>query len=143
MVTNDEQCYNNADYYSDHGHSHQGNNRGMEPHPIMGFNYRIGELNAAVGVAQTRKVPFIREKNREIKALLVQGLSKVPGVSFATLADPDGDSATFLNMFLPDTESAKRVVDEMNAAGVGGFNPSHARAANALNRPSVTSANSG
>ena len=28
-------------------------------------------------------------------------------------------------------------------AGVGGFNPSHARAANALNRPSVTSANSG
>lgn len=122
MVTNDEQAYKNADYYSDHGHSHVGNNRGMEPHPIMGFNYRIGELNAAVGLAQTRKVPFIRQRNREVKELLVKELSKVAGISFATLTDPAGDSATFLNMFLPDTESAKRVVDEMNAAGVGGFN---------------------
>ncbi len=122
MVTNDEHCYKNADYYSDHGHSHVGNNRGMEPHPIMGFNYRIGELNAAVGAAQTRKVPFIRQRNREVKELLVGELSKVAGVSFATLSDPAGDSATFLNMFLPDTESAKRVVDEMNTAGVSGFN---------------------
>lgn len=122
MVTNDEQAYNNADYYSDHGHSHVGNNRGMEPHPIMGFNYRLGELNAAVGLAQTRKVPFIRQRNREVKELLVKELSKIAGVSFAKLSDPAGDSATFLNMFLPDTDSAKRVVDEMNAAGVGGFN---------------------
>jgi 8-amino-3,8-dideoxy-alpha-D-manno-octulosonate transaminase len=122
MVTNDEQAYQNADYYSDHGHSHVGNNRGMEPHPIMGFNYRLGELNAAVGLAQTRKVPFIRQRNREVKELLVKELSKIAGVNFATLSDPAGDSATFLNMLLPDTESAKRVVDEMNAAGVGGFN---------------------
>ncbi len=122
MVTNDEEVYKNADCYSDHGHSHVGNNRGMEPHPIMGFNYRIGELSAAIGLAQTRKVPFIREKNREIKDLLVSELSKIPGVSFSTLPDPAGDSATFLNMFLPDTEAAKRTVDEFNKAGVAGFN---------------------
>ncbi len=122
MVTNDEQAYNNADCYSDHGHSHVGNNRGMEPHPIMGFNYRIGELSAAIGLAQTRKVPFIREKNREYKKLLTDALSKITGVSFSTLPDPSGDSATFLNMFLPDTEAAKRTVDEFNKAGVTGFN---------------------
>lgn len=122
MVTNDEQCYKNADCYSDHGHSHVGNNRGMEPHPLLGFNYRISELSAAIGLAQTRKVPFILEKNREHKKILTDILSKVPGVSFSTLADPAGDSATFLNMFLPDTESAKRTVDEFNKAGVTGFN---------------------
>jgi len=122
MVTNDEQCYKNADYYSDHGHSHQGNNRGMEPHPVMGFNYRIGEISAAIGLAQTRKVPFILEKNREHKKILTAELSKIPGVSFSTLPDPAGDSATFLNLFLPDTETAKRTVDEFNKAGVAGFN---------------------
>jgi 8-amino-3,8-dideoxy-alpha-D-manno-octulosonate transaminase len=122
MVTNDEQAYKNADSYSDHGHDHVGSNRGMEQHPVIGFNYRIGEINAAIGLAQTRKVPFIREKNREHKSLLVSELSKIPGVSFSTLADPSGDSATFLNMFLPDTEAAKRVVEEFNKAGVGGFN---------------------
>ncbi|HCW08584.1 MAG TPA: L-glutamine--2-deoxy-scyllo-inosose aminotransferase KanB [Cytophagales bacterium] len=122
MVTNDEQVYKNADCYSDHGHSHVGNNRGMEPHPILGYNYRIGELSAAIGLAQARKVPYILEKNREHKKILMDELSKVHGISFSKLPDPAGDSATFLNMFLPDTESAKRVVDEFNKAGVAGFN---------------------
>ncbi len=122
MVTNDEDVYKNADCYSDHGHSHVGNNRGMEPHPVMGFNYRIGEISAAIGLAQTRKVPFILEKNREHKKILTNELSKIPGVSFSTLPDPAGDSATFLNLFLPDTEAAKRTVDEFNKAGVAGFN---------------------
>lgn len=122
MITDDEEVYKLADAYSDHGHSHVGNNRGMEPHPVLGFNYRIGEMNAAVGVVQTRRVPKVLEANRRHKKALTEVLSKVEGVSFARLADPDGDSATFLNMFLPDTESAKRVVDELNKAGVSGAN---------------------
>jgi 8-amino-3,8-dideoxy-alpha-D-manno-octulosonate transaminase len=122
MVTNDEQAYHFADSYSDHGHDHVGNNRGMENHPVLGFNYRIGEINAAIGLAQTRKVPFIREKNREHKASLVKELSTIPGVDFSVLVDPAGDSATFLNILLPDTEAAKRTVDEFNKAGVTGFN---------------------
>lgn len=122
FVTNDEATYKIADCYSDHGHNHEGNNRGMEQHPILGINYRIGELNAAIGVAQTRKVPHILEVNNKIKKQLVQLLSSTEGISFATLTDPDGDSATFLNMMLPDTEAAQRTVDELNKAGVGGFN---------------------
>lgn len=122
FVTNDEQCYKTADVFSDHGHDHIGNNRGMENHPLLGFNFRIGELNAAIGVAQTRRVPQIIAKNREHKTFLTNELSKINGVSFATLPDPSGDSATFLNILLPDTESAKRTVDELNKAGVGGFN---------------------
>lgn len=122
MVTNDEAAYKLADSYADHGHDHIGSNRGMEQHQILGFNYRISELHAAVGAAQTRKVPHIREVNNKHKKLLVELLGQVPGVSFATLADPSGDSATFLNMLLPDTEAAGRTVAEMNKAGVGGFN---------------------
>lgn len=122
LVTNDEATYKTADCYSDHGHNHEGNNRGMEQHPVLGINYRIGELNAAVGLAQTRKVPHIREANNRIKKQLTQLLAPTEGISFATLADPDGDSATFLNMMLPDTEAAQRVVAEMTKAGIGGFN---------------------
>lgn len=122
FVTNDEQCYKFADSYSDHGHDHIGTNRGMENHPILGFNYRISELHAAIGVAQTRKVPFIREQNRKHKKFLMDKLGKIAGVEFSTLVDPSGDSATFLNILLPDTDSAKRVVEEFNKNGVGGFN---------------------
>ena len=122
FVTNDEQAYKFADSYSDHGHDHIGNNRGMEQHPIIGFNYRISELHAAVGLAQTRRVPYLVEKNNEHKKWLMNRLANVPGVSFARIPDTEGDSATFLNLLLPDTESAQAVVAELNAAGVGGFN---------------------
>jgi 8-amino-3,8-dideoxy-alpha-D-manno-octulosonate transaminase len=122
LVTNDEATYKLADSYCDHGHDHQGNNRGMENHPIIGFNYRISELHAAVGAAQTRKVPAIREANLKNKAFLQKELSKVPGISFSKLGDDNGDSGTFLNILMPDTETAKRTVDEFNKSGVAGFN---------------------
>lgn len=122
LVTDDEETYNLADWYSDHGHNHQGNNRGMEPHPVLGINFRIGELNAAVGLAQTRKVPQIREINRRYKKMLEEMLNQTEGISFSKLADPEGDSATFLNLMLPDTETARQVADALNEAGVSGFN---------------------
>lgn len=122
LVTNDEATYKIADAYSDHGHNHEGNNRGMEQHPVLGFNYRIGELNAAIGAVQTRRVPQVREANRKHKKMLTEILSRTEGISFARIADPEGDSATFLNLLMPDTDAAKRVVAAFNEAGVGGFN---------------------
>jgi 8-amino-3,8-dideoxy-alpha-D-manno-octulosonate transaminase len=119
LVTNDEATYKIADVYSDHGHDHIGTNRGMENHPLLGFNYRISELHAAVGLAQTRKVPFIREQNQKNKTFLTKALSKTPGISFAKVCDPAGDSSTFLNILLPDTQAAQRTVAELNKAGVG------------------------
>lgn len=122
FVTNDEATYKLADSYCDHGHDHVGNNRGMENHPVIGFNYRISELHAAVGAAQTRKVPGIRTQNLKNKAYLQKELSKVEGIGFSKLGDDNGDSGTFLNILMPDPETAKRMVDEMNQAGVTGFN---------------------
>jgi len=121
FVTNDEETYKKADVYSDHGHNHQGAKRGMEDHPYLGFNYRISELHAAIGLAQTRRVPGIKERNRHNKKFLQNALSKNSNISFAKVGDPDGDSATFLNILLPDTDAAKRTVAEFNTAGVVGF----------------------
>ncbi|MBS1650776.1 MAG: DegT/DnrJ/EryC1/StrS family aminotransferase [Bacteroidetes bacterium] len=121
LVTNDETTYKKADVYSDHGHDHIGAVRGMEQHPYLGFNYRISELHAAVGLAQTRRVPAIKEKNKKHKKLLTELLSQVPGISFSKIADPEGDSATFFNMMLPDTATAQNVVGEMKSSGVVGF----------------------
>jgi len=121
LVTNDEETYKKADVYSDHGHNHQGAKRGMEDHPFLGFNYRISELHAAIGLVQTRRVPGIKIKNQHNKKFMQKLLAKNPNISFAKVGDPDGDSATALNIFLPDTASAQRTVKEFNSAGVAGF----------------------
>jgi 8-amino-3,8-dideoxy-alpha-D-manno-octulosonate transaminase len=121
LVTNDENTYKLADSFCDHGHDHIGDKRGMENHPIIGFNFRISELHAAVGAAQTRKVAAIRDINRRHKKFMQAALSKTEGIGFARLGDESGDSATFLNILLPTPEIAQRVVDEFNAAGITGF----------------------
>src|SRR5690606_5113046 len=41
VITNNKHHYLNADHYSDHGHDHEGNDRGDESHPFLGYNYRI------------------------------------------------------------------------------------------------------
>lgn len=122
FITNSQEAYNTADCFSDHGHDHQGNNRGMENHPVLGLNFRLGELNAAVGLAQMRKAEYIRSQNRKNKAYLKQRLSEIPQVTFRPMPDPEGDSATFLNFFLPDTATTQKVVKQLGEDGVAGAN---------------------
>jgi 8-amino-3,8-dideoxy-alpha-D-manno-octulosonate transaminase len=122
FITNSEAAYKVADCFADHGHNHEGTNRGMEPHPILGLNFRLGELNAAVGVAQMRKAEYIRSQNKKNKAYLKKRLSEVAGVTFRPMPDPEGDSATFLNFFLPDTATAQKVVKQFAEDGIAGAN---------------------
>jgi 8-amino-3,8-dideoxy-alpha-D-manno-octulosonate transaminase len=122
FITNDEAAYKNADYYTDHGHSHVGNARGMEPHPVLGFNFRISELHAAVGLAQMRKLNKIRTLSKANQEYLKEKLSVVKGLTFRPVPDPEGDSGTFLNLFLPTTELSGKAVAEMNKEGVPNLN---------------------
>ncbi len=122
LITNDEKLYKDVDCYSDHGHSHIGDARGMEPHPVLGFNFRIGELNAAIGVAQMRKITQLRNANKTNQNYLKEKLSVVKEIAFRPVPDVDGDSGTFLNFFLPTTELAGKVMAEFNKSGVAGCN---------------------
>lgn len=119
MITNDEETYRKADTYSDHGHDHIGSNRGMEQHPFLGLNYRLGELNAAIGLAQMRKVPKMIETQRRSKAILKNALKTIPELTFRHLSDEAGDSCTFLNFFLPTKKGAKNAAAELGASGIG------------------------
>lgn len=119
MITNDEETYKKADTYSDHGHTHIGDNRGMEQHPFLGLNYRLGELNAAIGLAQMRKVPKMIETQRRNKAIMKNALKTIPELTFRHLSDEEGDSCTFLNFFLPTKKGAANAAAELGASGIG------------------------
>jgi len=119
-ITNDEKIYKNIDQVGDHGHTHEGNNRGMEDHYIMGSNYRIGEINAAIGLAQIRKLPWILEQNRKNKKYIKDRLKEFDGLSFRKMDDESGDSATFLNFFVPTKEDATKLFKQLAADGVAG-----------------------
>jgi 8-amino-3,8-dideoxy-alpha-D-manno-octulosonate transaminase len=118
VMTNDEALYVKCDGYTDHGHDHKGVDRGADLHPFLGYNYRISELHAAVGLAQIRKLDKFLEIQKRNQSLLKNILSQVPEVSFRKIPDPGGDSCTFLSWFLPTEEIAAAVVNELKAQGI-------------------------
>ncbi len=113
VVTNDQDVYIKCDGYSDHGHDHKGVDRGADLHPFIGYNFRISELHAAVGLAQIKRLDHFLEIQKHNHSLLKNILSQVPGISFRKIPDPAGDSCTFLSWFLPTGEITKAVVNEM------------------------------
>lgn len=109
VITNNSEYYRNADHYSDHGHDHVGNDRGAESHPFLGYNFRISELHAAVGLAQVKRLPeflAIQEKHYNI---LREAIARVPNVTFRKVPKGGKESYAFLNFFLPDLETARNV----------------------------------
>jgi len=119
-ITNEEEVYKNLDYVADHGHTHIGSNRGMEDHHVMGSNFRMGEMNAGIGLAQMRKLPWILEQNRKNKKYIKEKLKEIDGLTFRKMDDESGDSATFLNFFMPTKEKAAQLFEQFPEDGVGG-----------------------
>lgn len=118
VMTNNEDIYIKSDGYTDHGHDHKGVDRGADLHPFIGYNYRISELHAAVGLAQVRRLSEFLAIQKKNHALLKEILSQVPEVSFRRLPDPAGDSCTFLSWFLPTADITKSVVNELKTQGI-------------------------
>jgi len=118
VMTNREDIYIACDGYSDHGHDHKGTDRGADLHPFIGYNFRISELHAAVGLAQIKKLDQFLSIQRKNNKALREILSAIPEISFRRIPDESGDSCTFLSWFLPTPEITKAVVSEMRSQGI-------------------------
>ena len=118
VMTDKEDIYSKCDGYTDHGHDHKGADRGADLHPFIGYNYRISELHAAVGLAQIKRLPEFLAIQKKNHALLKNILVTIPDISFRRLPDPAGDSCTFLSWFLPTEEITRAVVNQMKVQGI-------------------------
>ncbi|WP_223548235.1 DegT/DnrJ/EryC1/StrS aminotransferase family protein [Aestuariivivens sp. NBU2969] len=120
VITNNKEYYVNADHYSDHGHDHIGNDRGAETHPFLGYNFRISELHAAVGLAQVKRLPEFLAIQKKNFSIIREVLSQIPEVTFRTVPNGGEESYAFLNFFLPNLEIANKAMLAFKAAGIDG-----------------------
>ncbi|MGB5005543.1 MAG: DegT/DnrJ/EryC1/StrS family aminotransferase [Ferruginibacter sp.] len=118
VMTNREDVYIASDGYTDHGHDHKGADRGADLHPFIGYNFRISELHAAVGLAQIKKLDTFLAIQKKNHTVLKNALSAIPEVTFRRIPDESGDSCTFLSWFLPTAEAAGAVVAELKAQNI-------------------------
>ena len=118
VMTNREDVYIASDGYTDHGHDHKGVDRGADLHPFIGYNFRISELHAAVGLAQIKKLDTFLAIQKKNHTALKNALAQIPEVSFRRIPDESGDSCTFLSWFLPTEELTKAVVAELKTQNI-------------------------
>lgn len=89
-------------------------------HDRTGFNYRLPNLNAAVGCAQLEQLPGFLERKRRLADKYRAAFAGVSGVTFFT--EPEGARSNYwLNVLLLDEAFASRrdeLLETANAAGV-------------------------
>ncbi len=124
IITDDEKIWRAMSEYHDHGHDHAVNpgGRGGEGRRFIGFNYRMMELQGAIGLAQLAKLDQMIVEQKKNKTVLKGAAAKIPGVRFREILDEAGDSATFLAFMLPDRERAARVNEVLKESGAGAIN---------------------
>ncbi|TDW29948.1 DegT/DnrJ/EryC1/StrS family aminotransferase [Cryobacterium psychrophilum] len=69
-----------------------------EEYREIGFNYRMTDLQAAVGIVQLGRLPAIVERRREIAAGYTQALAGIPGLR--AVADPAWGTTNFQSFWI-------------------------------------------
>jgi perosamine synthetase len=89
-------------------------------HDAVGYNYRMPNLNAALGRAQLERLPALLAAKRALAARYARTFAQVQGVRF--VLEPEGtESQYWLNAILLDPEHASQrdaVLQATNDAGI-------------------------
>lgn len=120
LITNNAALKKNADHYSDHGHDHIGSDRGAEGHPFLGYNFRISELNAAVGVAQLKRLDDFLALQKKHYSIIREAISDLPGVTFRRVPEGGEENYSFLNIFMQDEQFARNTHKAISESGIDG-----------------------
>lgn len=119
LVFNDREVFQKAEAWHDHGHE---NNptlpRWEDSRSSSGFNYRMMELQGAVGIAQLKKLPMIVSIQRENKALLWRAIFDLDGVEARVVPDDSYETADALVFLVKDNSTARRCRDALLKMGL-------------------------
>lgn len=117
IVTNNELLYEKCKYYR---------NLCFEPkgrrfvHHEIGWNYRMTNLQAALGVAQLEKIEFHIQRKREIGNLYKEGLKNLKGFQQPLLKTEYADNIYWVYGLVAETEQKQEeMVKKLNDAKIG------------------------
>jgi 8-amino-3,8-dideoxy-alpha-D-manno-octulosonate transaminase len=109
IVFQNKEDYEKAAAWHDHGHENNPSvPRWEDTRSGSGFNFRMMELQGAVGLAQLRKLPGIVEAQRANRDLIKESLADLPGIEFRESPSGSRGTADALVIFVKDNHTALR-----------------------------------
>lgn len=85
----------------------------------VGLNYRMGEVGAAIGTEQVKRLPGFLETRRENFGALYEGLSGVEGLRVLETGGTTSSHYCLSAVLTDDSVDRTQVIDALKAAGVG------------------------
>ena len=122
IIAKDHDVLERAKAFHDHGHE---NNpklpRWEDSRTSSGFNFRMSEMQGAVGLAQLRKLDFIIEKQIENKIKIISALSNIKDSLFEFRQKPKDskDTSDALIVITESNQKARQVRDCLLSKGLG------------------------
>jgi 8-amino-3,8-dideoxy-alpha-D-manno-octulosonate transaminase len=119
VITDNPTYFKYAKEYHDHGHeSNPAFPRGRDTRSIVGMNYRMSEMQGAVGMAQLKKLDYIVSKNREHKAYFKKHMDNSK-ITYRRITDVEGDLADTLIFNFKTIEQTNTFLAAYKEAGYG------------------------
>ncbi|MEU2792817.1 DegT/DnrJ/EryC1/StrS family aminotransferase [Streptomyces sp. NPDC007100] len=112
VLTDDPRVFQRAYSFHDQGWFPYRQDHG-EGDPLLGMNLGLGELHAAVALAQLGKLDRILGRVRQVKRQLVAHIGELPGVRQRTLHDPEGECGTVAVYVFDDAAHAQDVATRL------------------------------
>jgi 8-amino-3,8-dideoxy-alpha-D-manno-octulosonate transaminase len=118
VLSRDAALHAKAAAWHDHGHE---NNpavpRWEDTRSSSGFNYRMTELQGAVGLAQLRKLPGVVASQRANRDRIWEAIRALPGITPRRILTDAFDTADALIFLVPSSVLARRCRERLVAAG--------------------------
>lgn len=113
VITDDEETYKRSFAFHDQGHSPLRTGVEIGQRPFIGLDLRFTEVQAAILLAQIRKLPKLLSHLRSNQRLYRELIADLRGLEFRESPDPDGDIGTMLTVMLPTAEIAQRIAADL------------------------------
>jgi len=119
ILFNSKHYYELAAAWHDHGHENNPSvPRWEDTRSGSGFNYRMMELQGAVGLAQLRKLPSVVATQQANRNRLWEAIQNLPGITPRGAPEGAQETADALVFTVPDREAALRCRAALLARGV-------------------------
>ena len=115
ILTNNTKIAKYCREYHDHGHENKVFPRGNDKASIVGFNYRMTEMQAVIGKVQLKKFNFIIKENKKRHNVLENNLKKLSTIRKA----PKGGVSIFDTFIFEPKKNRNQIIKYLSKKGFG------------------------
>ncbi len=124
MVTEDDDYAERMRLIRNHAEAVVGDKGETNLVNMLGYNFRLGEIESALGIEQLKKLPQLVARRQQIADRMNKGLQGLTGLTLP-LVRPDCSHAFYIYPMTLDTNtlgiSRKRIIEALTAEGIQGL----------------------